>query len=50
MTKEVACVSFLRTVIVNRGNSCELHEAEKKNSCFASMSRFILALESFLNV
>ena len=46
--EEVLYSLFFRTVIVNRGNSCEL--MPKKNYCLTSMSRFIPVFESFLNV
>ena len=41
--EEVPYSLFFRTVIENRGNSCELKP--KKNSCLASMSRFIPVFE-----
>ena len=47
ITEEVPCGFFLRTVIVNRGNSCELKPRKKKRSCLASMARFISVLERF---
>ena len=47
MTKEVACVSFLRTVIVNRGNSCELHEAEKKKFLFCVNEQIYISFGKF---
>ena len=50
ITKEVPRVSFLRTVIMSRGNSCELKPKKNKYSFLALMSRYILVLESFLNV
>ena len=46
ITEEVPCGFFLRTVIVNRGNSCEL-KLRKKRSFLASMARFISVFESF---
>ena len=47
--EEVPYSLFFPTVIVNRGNSCEL-KPKKKHSCLASMSRFIPVFESFLKV
>ena len=50
LTKEVPRVSFLRTVIMSRGNSCELKPPKNKHSFLALMSRFILVLRGFLNL
>ena len=47
--EEVPYGFFLRTVIVNRGNSCEM-KLKKKYSCLASMNRFIPVFESLLSV
>lgn len=47
ITGEVPYGSFLQTAIVNRGKSYKL--TLKKNSCLASMSRFILVSENFQN-
>ena len=41
--EEIPCGFFLRTVIVNRGNSCEL-KLKKKYYCLASMNRFVYFL------
>ena len=43
ISKEVPCGFFLRTVIVNRGNSCELKA--KKRSRLTSMGSFISVFE-----
>ena len=45
ITEEVPCGFFLRTAIVNRGNSCELKPRKKKRSCPASMAKFISVLK-----
>ena len=42
ITEEVPCVSLLRTVIMSRGNSCELNPKKDKHICLTLMSRFIL--------
>ena len=50
ITKEVPRVSFLRTIIMSRGNSCELKPKKNKHSLLALMSRFTLVLKGFLNL
>ena len=49
ITEELPWGSFLRTIIVNRGNSCKF-KTRINHSCFTSMSRFVFVFESFLNV
>lgn len=49
ITEELPWGSFLRTIIVNRGNSCKF-KTRINHSCFTSMSRFVFVFENFLNV
>ena len=44
--EEVPYSLFFRTVIVNRGNSCELKPKKKKTFLSCAMSRFIPVFES----